>query len=105
MQTLSIYSIFNKSNVISHSDGVKLYSLLRNSSVGDIIVVSFKDIERASTGFLNASIGRLVLKNPDFYDKIKFIDATEMIEKKIFAVLNTSRISEKYDTLVDNAFA
>ncbi len=102
--TIEIKNITGSSNAISHSAGDLLYQKL-TSDKSDKIVIDFNNIMLVSTAFLNASIGKLALKYPEFLAKISFIvpEDKSIIQKKIDKVIENASMGDFYDGLVDEA--
>lgn len=93
-----VKEIVGKPNAILHSDGLKLYNYLieeLNQDSKNQVVVSFEGLVHCTTSFLNASIGKLVLNNPSFLEKLQFIGTESgMIQQKIQLVIENAK-SEK----------
>jgi len=66
--TVLINDIINAANAISHSDGERVYGFLKEKGYEDF-TLSFEGINRVSTSFLNAVIGRMILEKT-YSDKI-----------------------------------
>jgi hypothetical protein len=101
--TLFISKIIKQDNAISHSDGLTLYDYISSNLKGSEFVLSFKDINRVSTAFLNASVGKLYMDgmfNETFVDKK---NTDEMIIKKIESVLFNARNHDIYNQAVNDA--
>lgn len=75
---IKVRDIINTANAISHSFGLKVYQevlpVLKN---GNDVVISFEGIRNLSSGFCNASIGKLFLDFPDQSKKQLEIEGIE----------------------------
>ncbi|MBC7000235.1 DUF4325 domain-containing protein [Cytophaga sp. FL35] len=100
---LNISTVINQSNAISHSDGLRLYDYVITNLKGKDFILSFGGINRVSTAFLNASIGKLFV---DGYFSESFIDKTstkEIILKKIESVISNAKNPDIYNQAVNDA--
>jgi len=59
-QRLVVTEVIGKSSAILHSDGLKLYDLIKKHVKQGEVEVSFEHLEFCTTSFLNASIGKYV---------------------------------------------
>ncbi|WP_194972533.1 STAS-like domain-containing protein [Aquiflexum lacus] len=81
---IKIQEILSKNIAILHSDGLKVYNALTEEfALRNEFSLSFESIETCTTAFLNASIGKLLLNAPESVKKMKIIEASEDILKKI----------------------
>mgnify|MGYP001266696391 CR=1 FL=1 len=100
---LVISDVIQQSNAISHSDGLRLYDHVILNLKGKDYTLSFQGINRVSTAFLNASIGKLFI---DGYFKEGFIDreeTREIILKKIESVISNAKNPDVYNQAVNDA--
>lgn len=99
-----INQIIDATNAISHADGLEVYNHVKALGSNKIIL-SFDGINRVSTAFLNASIGKMIL---DKSYRDEFIDKSntkEIILKKIESVKTNAKNHIMYDKIVDDATA
>ena len=64
---ICVKDIIGSKNAILHSDGLKLYNVLHekySSNNSEKIIVDFKDINNLTSGFCNASVGKLFNEIP-----------------------------------------
>lgn len=105
----SVYDIIQSELAIFHDEGLQVFELLSSSiSKGEKAEVSFEKIDRCSTQFLNAAIGKLYLLNdPEKIDDLLVIDYTSYtdLKEKVAEVRNNAIHSKDYDLLVENATA
>lgn len=96
---LKIIDILNKKNAISRTQGLKLYNILIELNPSEI---SFEGIERVSTAFLNASIGKLYYSGKIQSSDVNYIysDVNTIIEEKVNDVIENALLGDKYDELV-----
>lgn len=101
---IEIKNIIGSSNAITNSAGDLLYNELTGKHK-DEIVIDFNNILLVSTAFLNASIGKLAVKSPEFLKKISYIipDDKKIIQMKIDKVIENASMGDFYDGLVDDA--
>ena len=59
-QQLVVTEVIGKHSAILHSDGLKLYELIKAYSKQGEIELSFEHLEFCTTSFLNASIGKYI---------------------------------------------
>lgn len=100
---LVISEVIKQSNAISHSDGLKLYDYVLLNLKGKAYILSFDGINRVSTAFLNASIGKLFIDGlfqEDFVDKA---ETKDIILKKIDSVLANAKNPDVYNQAVNDA--
>lgn len=101
---IHINKIINASNAISHSDGLKLYKHLENVGGVDFLL-SFEGINRVSTAFLNASIGKMVVEGTFRESMVDRSKTKEIVLKKIDSVIANAKNFHKYNEIVDDATA
>lgn len=94
---------------IFHDEGLQVYSYLASLlKSGEKIEVSFEKVERCSTQFLNASIGKLYLefdqKLVDSYLSFNYGEIN-LLREKIVEVRDNAIHSKDYDQFVGNALA
>jgi hypothetical protein len=95
MAILNVAEIIGKPSAILHSDGLLLYENMKHRAK-DNFTISFKGISHCTTAFLNASIGKFLIENPDKETLINFDLANEPhIEQKLDLVLENARNEKK----------
>lgn len=104
-----VADIIKSELAIFHEEGLQVYALLSSALTrGEKAEISFKGIERCSTQFLNASIGKLYLEfNPKDVDRFlsyKYGDVN-LLRSKIAEVRDNAIHSKDYDQFVGNALA
>lgn len=102
--TIEIKNIIGSSNAITDSAGNLLYNEITGNKK-DKIIIDFNNILLVSTAFLNASIGKLAVKYPEFISRISFIipEDKNIIQLKINKVLENASLGDSYNELVDDA--
>ncbi len=84
---LKISDSINKNIASLHSDGLKFYSQLIEALGKQRIVIDFNGIDRITTAFINASLGKLMedFKDPkEILSKMEFEGfENEYIEEKV----------------------
>ena len=101
---LSVSEVIGKNSAILHSDGLKLYDVLRSSVEKGGVDLSFKGIIYCTTAFLNASIGKLLVENPKFSTLIKYSDiADDSINQKIKLVIINANDDKKRNALENSS--
>lgn len=105
----TVYDIIQSELAIFHDEGLQVFELLSsNIKKGEKAEVSFEKIDRCSTQFLNAAIGKLYLLNdPELIDKLLVIDYSSYanLEEKVAEVRDNAIHSKDYDYLVESATA
>lgn len=100
-----INHLIDASNAISHSDGLTVYDYIKSVGNTENTIVSFEGINRVSTAFLNAFIGKLIVEG-SFEENIIDRDSTkEMILMKIDNVIKHAKDYKVYNKIVDDAAA
>ncbi|NLU96305.1 STAS-like domain-containing protein [Chitinophaga sp. Ak27] len=92
-----------------HNEGLEVFSALEQAFKShQLMEISFEGINRCSTQFLNASIGKMYLlfdpKQIDNLLKINFASLPHLAEK-IEEVKENAINSKEYDSLIENAIA
>jgi hypothetical protein len=106
---VQINQIIGSQNAITHNFGLKVYEfVLPLLSTGNFVELSFSGIKNVSSGFCNASIGKLFsdisnaksllsfsdISNPLWYEKIE--EAIKLISDPVLLEINDSAISELF---------
>jgi|688.fasta_scaffold201800_2 hypothetical protein len=103
-----ITHIINSPLAAFHSEGLKVYPVLEKAFLkGEDLLVSFEGINRCTTQFLNASVGKLYMK----YDPrklnslISFADYSQIphFSDKLEEVKSNAISSKEYDNLIESA--
>ena len=97
-----INKIIHASNAISHSDGILVYEELKRHTSEDVFL-SFEKINRVSTAFLNACIGKLIVDGTFNSKLIDRLNTNSLILKKIDSVIDNAKNHEKYNGFVSEA--
>lgn len=102
--TIEIRNIIGSNNAITHSAGELLYNELTQKKE-DNVTIDFANIMLVSSAFLNASIGKLAIKYPEFLKTIHFNvpEDKHIIKKKIDKVIENASLGDHYDGLIDEA--
>ena len=104
-----VSEILNSSIAAFHNEGLKVFDLLETAiKAKEEIILSFAGINRCSTQFLNASIGKIyLLYNPTEVDRLLSIDTAQLIHlsEKILDVKENAINSKEYDSLIENAIS
>lgn len=106
---INIQNIINSNVAAFHNEGLKIFALLEQSyAQNQAVEVSFEGLQRCSTQFLNAAIGKMYLQ----YDPAKLnslihynVGALQNLQAKIEEVKENAIDSKQYDTLLENATA
>ena len=99
-----VFEIIKSELAIFHDEGLQVYEVLKKSIEEEQpIVLVFSKIERCSTQFLNAAIGKLYLLNdPSKVNKYLSFDYAELphLSTKISEVRENAINSKNYDQFV-----
>lgn len=101
--TINISEIIKTSKALSHADGLILYQFIVDNTESKNYVIVFDGIERISTAFLNASIGKLILEKRFGLSNIDYESAKMLIQKKINSVVANANNHVSYDESIDDA--
>lgn len=106
---ISIKNIIKSDIAAFHSEGLQVFALLKMAySKKQQVTISFEGIQRCSTQFLNAAIGKMYLQfDPALLNNLfhyNFGDLHNM-QIKIDEVKENAINSKEYDFLVENATA
>ncbi|ADY31002.1 MULTISPECIES: hypothetical protein [Cellulophaga] len=102
MKNIDISLFLNNNNAISHSQGTTLYEEIKDLPIGTY-KLSFINITRTTTSFLNASIGKLAVLNPSMINSFIFESNNPRIESKINSVLRNAKNYHSHDENIENA--
>lgn len=104
-----VANIIQSDLAIFHDEGLQVFALLSSAlKRGEKIEVSFEKVERCSTQFLNASIGKMYLEfDPKSVDGLLSFNYGEvnLLKEKISEVRDNAIHSKDYDQFVGNALA
>lgn len=103
---ISVYNTINSDLAINQEDGMKLHDVIKSSLPSDLSI-SFEQISRISTAFLNESIGKYAQNYPNDIEKLTFIYPSEysILEFKVKDVIENALLGDEYSSLIDNAIA
>lgn len=97
---LSVSEIIGKNSAILHSDGLKLYQILKENVEKRKMRLSFKGILYCTTAFLNASVGKLLVEHPGLTNSLDYNDVNDnAINEKIRLVIENVEDAKRRDTL------
>lgn len=101
MTNLKIKEIIGTSNAILRSSGISLYDIIsKEIKNNDKLVIDFSDIDNLTSGFCNASFGRLAMEIDNFKDLIILANITNNIfETKVNNSLSQSQTTK--DTVIN----
>lgn len=101
---VNIFHIINSNLAINVNDGELVYAEI-SKALSSELTISFIDIDRVSTAFLNETVGKYAILYPDNIKSISFeIPENKSIFKdKIDDVIENALMADEYDELVDNA--
>jgi hypothetical protein len=106
---IDIKNIIDSDIAAFHNEGLKVFSILEQSySKKQPVTVSFEGLNRCSTQFLNAAIGKMYLHyDVSLLDKLLHYNFGELqnMEAKIEEVKENAINSKEYDSLLENATA
>lgn len=96
MTNLKIKEIIGTSNAILRSSGASLYDVILSKINGnDTIVIDFSEIENLTSGFCNASFGKLAMEIQNLKDLIVLENINNTIfQDKINNSLNHSQFND-----------
>lgn len=100
-----INKIIKATNAISQSDGLELYDFLKSLPKGKDYVLSFEGINRVSTAFLNACIGKLIIDGEYKPSQIDRKTASNIVLTKLDRVSENAKIYPRYNEIVKDATA
>jgi hypothetical protein len=95
---LNVSELIGKSSAVLHSDGLKLYEAIKEIAATNEVTITFEGISHCTTAFLNASIGKFVVEDPNKIQYLKFEnlgDPKSLIKEKIDLVLENARDQKK----------
>lgn len=94
MTNLKIKEIIGSSNAILRSSGISLYDIISNEIKSNgKLVVDFSEIDNLTSGFCNASFGRLAMEIDNFRDLIILKNiGNNIFEEKINNSLKHSQL-------------
>lgn len=103
---ISVLNTIQSELAINQEDGIKLYEAIQTVLPSDL-AISFANISRVSTAFLNESIGKYAQNHPSDVSNVKFIypEGNEIYNLKVIDVIENALMGDEYSTLVDNALA
>lgn len=101
MTNLIIKEIIGSSNAILRSSGASLYEIILSEiKINNKVVVDFIDIENLTSGFCNASFGKLAMEYKNAKEKIILQNVSSNIfEEKIYNSLSLSDKNDKKNDL------
>ena len=106
IMSVIISNIITGSSAIFSSEGLKIFQIL-NSSLKKTqpVEISFEGLNKVSTAFLNAAIGKLYINYPkDFLIKnLLFKDLNDTIKSKLDRTIDNAIEHEFYNDLFENA--
>lgn len=98
---IKLFDLIGKPSAVLHSDGMKIYDVLRTIG-GEDIEISFQGITHCTTAFLNASIGKYLLEATDSSAILRFSNLGEpsnLFKEKIEMVIRNIQDQKKRDIL------
>ena len=97
MTKIIIVEAIGKTSAILHSDGLIVYEKLKASELP--IELCFSGIDHCTTAFLNASVGKLLIEEPDKAKQIKYtgIEGNDYLQSKVDLVLQNATNEKKKD--------
>ncbi len=106
---INIHHTINSNVAAFHNEGLKIFALLEESyAQNQAVELSFDGLQRCSTQFLNAAIGKMYLQ----YDPAKLshlihynFGTLQNLKAKIDEVIENAINSKQYDSLLENATA
>jgi hypothetical protein len=95
MTNLKIKEIIGSSNAILRSSGISLYNIISKEIKNDSkLIVDFSEIDNLTSGFCNASFGKLAMEIENFSDLITLKNISNSIfEEKINNSLKYSQLN------------
>lgn len=107
IMSIHIHHIINSNVAAFHNQGLQIFALLEQSfAQNKAVELSFEGIQRCSTQFLNAAIGKMYLQ----YDPARLnelihynLGTLQNLQAKIEEVKENAINSKQYDTLLENA--
>lgn len=101
---VTIFDIINSNLAINISDGELVYTAISNVLPSDLII-SFENIDRISTAFLNESIGKYATLYPSTIHLVSYEipEGKDVFNYKIDDVIENALMGEDYDKLINNA--
>lgn len=100
---IKILDIIGTPNAVLRSTAQDFYIEIESSSNKNIIL-NFEGIENLSSGFCNASIGKIVMKYPEIKNNISIINLNdEILKRKVDSAINFEANSS-INTQIDDLF-
>jgi hypothetical protein len=84
MKEIQIIDIINTRNAILHEFGIRVYEAAKPYlEANQSILLSFEGLKNVTSGFCNASIGKLYLEYPDAIINLKGVEGHSIWNDKI----------------------
>lgn len=100
METFNVVDFIGTNRAISHSDGEKLFSVLSKMDLSKYQII-FDDLSTATTAFLNASIGKLIVTTGIKANNFNYSVTSQRIRSKILRVMANAENYEYSDGVID----
>jgi hypothetical protein len=107
MEELKIIDIINSQNAILHDFGIKVYDRIKHYlQKKQKVLLSFEGLKNVTSGFCNASIGKLYLQFPEAEELIQFkgLENHSIWQEKVNSAINLAKNPKKI-TLQNNAIS
>ena len=98
MQEIKIIDIIRTRNAILHEFGIKVYNVVKPFvDAQKEVLISFEGLENVTSGFCNASIGKLFLEveNPEKFIHITGLEGHDIWKEKVSDAITLARNPEK----------
>lgn len=103
-----IKNVLESNAAIFHNEGLLVNGVIElGIKFGKKVSLSFDGIERCSTQFLNAAIGKLYrdYEEQNATELLVITDASESIQRRLDRVIKNASRSEAYDRMIHEAVA
>jgi hypothetical protein len=99
-----IYDIIKSEYAVNYEDGLAIFNTLELNRNEDI-TISFDNVSRLSTLFLNESLGKFIQIHPELESKIhyEYPDNKPLFKEKVKDVIENALMGDEYDEYVYNA--
>lgn len=98
MEEVKIIDIIRTRNAILHEFGIKVYNVVKPFvDTQKEVRISFEGLKNVTSGFCNASIGKLFLEveNPEKYIHITGLEGHEIWKEKVTDAISLAKNPEK----------
>lgn len=109
-KSIDIYQLIHKDSAVLPLDGEVLYnSILSNLDKNEALELNFKNLKFITSAFLNASIGKFLLENPSFKDKLFYsYDEEQSLDvriKRVVDIATDKKLRDAHNQAIEEVLA